>query len=55
MFGWGGAGVASGQDVLERVAPDHRERRHLFKAQNRVNQVDSRGAPCNRVCGVFEF
>ncbi len=26
MFGWGGAGVASGQDVLERVAPDHRER-----------------------------
>ncbi|WGM38682.1 ATP-binding protein [Caulobacter sp. NIBR1757] len=26
MFGWGGAGVASGQEVLERVAPDHRER-----------------------------
>ncbi|MBX3479614.1 MAG: PAS domain-containing protein [Caulobacter sp.] len=26
IFGWGGAGVVSGQEVLERVAPDHRER-----------------------------
>jgi two-component system, cell cycle sensor histidine kinase PleC len=26
IFGWGGAGVVSGQEVLDRVAPDHRER-----------------------------
>jgi len=26
IFGWGGAGVVSGQEVLARVAPDHRER-----------------------------
>lgn len=26
IFGWGGGGVVGGQEVLERVAPDHRER-----------------------------
>lgn len=26
MFGWGGGGVVSGQDLLDRIAPDHRER-----------------------------
>ncbi|MFN3571937.1 MAG: ATP-binding protein [Phenylobacterium sp.] len=26
MLGWGGGGVVSGQEVLERVSPDHRER-----------------------------
>ncbi|WP_310001592.1 ATP-binding protein [Caulobacter segnis] len=26
MFGWGGGGVVSGQDLLERISPDHRER-----------------------------
>ena len=26
MFGWGGGGVVSGQDLLERVSIDHRER-----------------------------
>jgi two-component system cell cycle sensor histidine kinase PleC len=26
IFGWGGGGVVSGQEVLDRVAPDHRER-----------------------------
>ncbi|NBB17150.1 PAS domain S-box protein [Caulobacter sp. SLTY] len=29
IFGWGGAGVVSGQEVLDRVAPDHRERVRL--------------------------
>ncbi len=26
MLGWGGGGVVGGQEVLERVSPDHRER-----------------------------
>ncbi len=26
IFGWGGAGVVTGQEVLDRVAPEHRER-----------------------------
>ena len=26
MFGWGGGGIASGADVLSRIAPEHRER-----------------------------
>ena len=26
MFGWGGGGVVSGQDLLERISVDHRER-----------------------------
>ncbi|MGH6997109.1 MAG: ATP-binding protein, partial [Phenylobacterium sp.] len=26
IFGWGGGGVVSGQEVLDRVSPDHRER-----------------------------
>ncbi|MGQ3015769.1 ATP-binding protein [Phenylobacterium sp.] len=26
MLGWGGGGVVGGQDVLDRVSPDHRER-----------------------------
>lgn len=26
MLGWGGGGVVSGQDLLDRIAPDHRER-----------------------------
>ncbi|WP_281258640.1 sensor histidine kinase [Caulobacter mirabilis] len=26
IFGWGGGGVVAGQEVLDRVAPDHRER-----------------------------
>jgi len=26
MFGWGGGGVVSGQDLLERISIDHRER-----------------------------
>lgn len=26
MFGWGGGGVVSGQDILDRIAPDHRDR-----------------------------
>ncbi|MFN3513648.1 MAG: ATP-binding protein [Phenylobacterium sp.] len=26
MLGWGGGGVVAGQEVLERVAPEHRER-----------------------------
>ncbi len=26
MLGWGGGGLASGSDVLDRVSPDHRER-----------------------------
>ena len=26
IFGWGGGGVVSGHEVLERVSPDHRER-----------------------------
>jgi two-component system, cell cycle sensor histidine kinase PleC len=26
MLGWGGGGVASGREVLDRVAPEHRER-----------------------------
>ncbi|NQE60568.1 PAS domain-containing sensor histidine kinase [Caulobacter sp. RHG1] len=26
MFGWGGGGVVSGQDLLERISLDHRER-----------------------------
>lgn len=26
MFGWGGGGVVSGQDLLDRITPDHRER-----------------------------
>ena len=26
MFGWGGGGVVSGQDLLDRISPDHRER-----------------------------
>ncbi len=26
IFGWGGGGVVGGQEVLDRVAPDHRER-----------------------------
>ncbi len=26
IFGWGGGGIVSGQEVLDRVAPDHRER-----------------------------
>ncbi|WP_369825735.1 ATP-binding protein [Caulobacter sp. BP25] len=26
MFGWGGGGVVSGQDLLDRIAPDHRDR-----------------------------
>lgn len=26
IFGWGGGGIVSGQEVLERVSPDHRER-----------------------------
>jgi two-component system cell cycle sensor histidine kinase PleC len=26
MLGWGGGGVAAGQEVLARIAPDHRER-----------------------------
>ena len=26
IFGWGGGGVVSGDEVLERVAPDHRDR-----------------------------
>jgi two-component system cell cycle sensor histidine kinase PleC len=26
MLGWGGGGVAAGEEVLERVAPEHRER-----------------------------
>jgi len=26
ILGWGGAGVVPGQDVLERVSPDHRDR-----------------------------
>ncbi|MEK7427557.1 MAG: ATP-binding protein [Pseudomonadota bacterium] len=26
IFGWGGGGVVPGQDVLDRVSPDHRER-----------------------------
>ncbi len=26
IFGWGGGGVVEGQQVLERVSPDHRER-----------------------------
>src|SRR5436190_4218309 len=26
IFGWGGAGVVSGSEVLERISPDHRER-----------------------------
>lgn len=26
MFGWGGGGVVSGQNLLDRIAPDHRER-----------------------------
>ncbi|WP_286749042.1 ATP-binding protein [Sphingopyxis sp. SCN 67-31] len=26
ILGWGGGGVVSGQEVLERVSPDHRER-----------------------------
>jgi len=26
MFGWGGGGVVSGQDLLDRISPTHRER-----------------------------
>ena len=26
IFGWGGGGIMAGQDVLDRVSPDHRER-----------------------------
>ncbi len=26
IFGWGGGGIVGGQEVLDRVAPDHRER-----------------------------
>ncbi len=26
MFGWGGGGVVGGQELLDRVAPDHREK-----------------------------
>ncbi len=26
IFGWGGAGAVSGQEVLSRIAPDHRDR-----------------------------
>lgn len=26
IFGWGGGGVVGGQEVLDRIAPDHRER-----------------------------
>ncbi len=26
MFGWGGGGIATGADVLSRIAPEHRER-----------------------------
>jgi two-component system, cell cycle sensor histidine kinase PleC len=26
MFGWGGGGLASGEEVIERIAPEHRER-----------------------------
>jgi two-component system cell cycle sensor histidine kinase PleC len=26
IFGWGGAGAVSGQEVLDRIAPDHRDR-----------------------------
>jgi two-component system, cell cycle sensor histidine kinase PleC len=26
IFGWGGGGVAAGQEVLARIAPDHRQR-----------------------------
>ena len=26
MLGWGGSGIASTEQVLERVAPEHRER-----------------------------
>ena len=26
IFGWGGGGVVTGQEVLDRIAPDHRER-----------------------------
>ncbi|CAN5339110.1 cell cycle histidine kinase PleC [soil metagenome] len=26
IFGWGGAGVVSGSEIIERIAPDHQER-----------------------------
>ena len=26
MFGWGGGGVAAGEDVISRIAPEHRDR-----------------------------
>ncbi|HET9159627.1 MAG TPA: ATP-binding protein [Caulobacteraceae bacterium] len=26
IFGWGGSGVVSGSEILERISPDHRER-----------------------------
>ncbi len=32
MFGWGGGGVAQGQEVLARIAPEHRERVRLALA-----------------------
>jgi len=39
MLGWGGGGVASGAEVLERIAPDHRER-----IQNALSAARSYGA-----------
>jgi two-component system cell cycle sensor histidine kinase PleC len=33
IFGWGGGGVVGGQEVLDRVAPDHRERVRQALAQ----------------------
>jgi two-component system cell cycle sensor histidine kinase PleC len=39
MLGWGGGGVASGQEVLARIAPDHRER-----VQQALNAAKAYGA-----------
>ena len=39
MLGWGGGGVAAGQEVLARIAPDHRER-----VQQALNAAKSYGA-----------
>ncbi|MFN3228363.1 MAG: PAS domain-containing sensor histidine kinase [Asticcacaulis sp.] len=37
MLGWGGAGVASTEDVLSRVAPEHRDRLHKAVLGSRTN------------------